>query len=363
MYQKLIFGNFLTLLSILILLLNGCQKTEMLKSKEKPAVPVNAAISIVKDIPVYVDSVGTLEPSFYLEIRPQVSGVLETIFVQQGDWVTIGTQLFKIDSKAYEIKVKEAEAQVLMDRASHEAAFKKMDRYKGLAQKDLIAQIEWDEIQEQATKAQANLAADEAKLEAAKLDLERCTLRATAEGRVGRYDLSLGSLISKEKVLTSLSRMNPLVVNFTLTEKEFSKLPQGELTIEARLLCGTDCSIKGVVTFLDSRFDAKTGLLFIRGELDNSVHHLHPGQRVSIRVPVAIDAQKILIPHKAVRYNQQGPYVYVISPESTLEFRQILMGDAVEEQVIVLEGVSPGEQVVTSGHSRLSPGLKVEIQT
>lgn len=346
---------------VLCLLLSACQ-SEVVETKEKPAIPVTVSIPIVKDINLYVESVGTLEPFFSVEIRPQASGLIETVFVKQGEWVEAGTPLFHIDSKVLEIKVKEAEAQVLMDEASYAAAMKKRERYYGLAQKDLVAQAEWDEIEESTLKAKAIVAGDSAKLQATKLDLERCTLRAPADGRIGRFDLHTGTLVAREEVLTSLSRIDPLIVNFTLTEKEFAKLPTEELAVEVQLLCGQGCHNTGKVTFLDSRFDAKSGLIFIRGELQNPDQKLRPGQSVSVRVPVAVDPQKTLITRKAIKYNQQGPYVYVVSPENTLEFRQLILGEEKEDAIIVMEGIGPAEQVVTSGHTRLSPGLKVEIQ-
>lgn len=357
MFQKINLSSLL----MLSLLLSACQTIDP-PVKEKPSIPVTTAKPIVKDVNLYVESVGTLEPSFYVEIRPQVGGVIEKIFVKQGDWVAAGSPLFHIDSKVLEIKVKEAEAQLLMDQASYEAAVKKRERYHGLAQKDLVAQIEWDEIQESVVKARATVEANNAKLEAAKLDLERCTLKAPVEGRIGRFDLHPGSLVIREEVLTSLSDNDPLIVNFTLTEKEFAKLPAENLTVEVKLLCNRDCASTGKVTFLDSRFDAKTGLIFLRGELKNIDQRLRPGQKVSVRVPVAIDPQKTLIVHQAIKYNQQGPYVYVVSPENVLEFRQLILGDEAGDEIVVLEGIGALEQVVTSGHSRLSPGLKVEIQ-
>lgn len=340
----------------------GCQTAD-LKVKEKPTIPVMVARPNVKDVNRYVESMGTLEAFYYVEIRSEIAGVLETIFVKQGDDVSAGDPLFRIDSKGYEIKVKEAEAQLMMDQASYEAALKKLERYRSLAEKDLVAQIEWDEIQESADKTKAIMEADRAHLDSAKLDKERCTLTAPAGGRVGRFDLHPGSLIGREEMLTSISGNNPLIVNFTLTEREFAKLPPGELAVEVRLLCGKGCSSMGKVTFLDSRFDASTGSIFVRGELQNHDDRLRPGQRVSVRVPVAVDPQKTLISLKAIKYNQEGPYVYVVSKENTIEFRQLILGEEVGDEIVAEEGIGPEEMIVTSGNARLTPGLKVEIRS
>src|SRR5262249_27106173 len=157
-----------------------------------------------------------------------------------------------------------------------DAAQKKRDRFYSLAQKDLVAQVEWDEIEMLAVKSKAILDSDEAKLEAVILELERSTICAPSEGRIGRYDIHPGTLVSREQVLTSLTRNDPLIVNFSLTEKDFAKVNSGILTFEMQLLCGRDCSHKGKITFLDSRFDEKSGMIFMRGEIDNSDQLFRP---------------------------------------------------------------------------------------
>lgn len=346
-----------------ILLLTACEAPKP-PVKEVLPTPVTAALPAVKDISLYLHAVGVLEASYYIDLRPQVSGPIERIFVQEGAWVKTGDPLFKIDSRPYEISVKEAKAQLLMDQAAYDAAQKKRERFYSLAQKDLVAQVEWDEIEMMAAKAKAILDSDHAKVEAALLQLERCTICAPSEGRIGHYDIHPGTLVSSEQVLTTLSRNDPLIVNFSLTEKDFAKLNQREnLAFEVNLLCGIDCMHQGNITFLNNRFDEKSGMIFIRGELQNDAESLRPGQSVSVRIPISTQTEQTVVSQKAIKYNQQGPYAYVISADQTLEFRQLILGEEVgKEEIAVLEGISPHEPVITSSHGRLSPGLKVEVQ-
>lgn len=328
-------------------------------------VPVIAVQPTIQDISLYVESVGTLEPSFFVEIRPQISGVIEKILVKEGAQVTAGTALIQIDAKAFQIKVKEAKAQLEMDQAAYDAAKKTHARFQSLAQKDLVAQTEWDEIEMQVEKAKAALTVDRARLDAANLDFERCTLFAPTDGRIGRLNIHPGTLVSREQAtpLATISRSDPLIVNFALTEKEFAKLPKGEtLTLEIQLLCNKGCRSSGVITFLDSCFDLNSGLLNVRGELKNERNDLSPGQSVSVRVPTSLLPQVALIPQKAVKYNQEGPYVYIVSAENSIELRQLSLDIEEGEGVIVRDGLASHEKVVISGHGRLSPGLKVEVQ-
>lgn len=353
----------IALLLCLCLGLNACRSDSLTpEKKEVPLTPVTAEQPKLRDIELYVEAVGVLEPSFEVDIRPQQGGVIEKILVKEGDSVIEGTPLFQIASRSLESRVKEAKAQLLVDEAAYQTAKKKRDRFQSLAEKDLVAQVEWDEIEMQAIRAEAILDFDRAKLEAAQLDLQQCTLYAPSSGILGRIDFHQGTLVSVGEILTSLTRTDPLVVNFSLTEKEFAKLPRGQVACRVQSLCGKGCFVSGNITYIDHRFDSRSGLIFLRGEIQNSEHSLRPGQSVSVRVPVATLPGKIVISSKVVKYNQQGPYVYVVNPQGTLEFRQLTLGDEDSEDVIVEGGISLDEQVVTSGYTRLSPGLQVEVQ-
>lgn len=133
-------------LIIAALLFTACEPVQKTGKAAPAPVPVRAATPAIKDVPVYIETMGTLLPSVLMEVRPQVNGVLENVFVHEGNWVKEGTPLFRIDQKSYIIKVQEAEAQLSMDRAALLAAEKKLERFKSLAQKDLIAKTEWDEL-------------------------------------------------------------------------------------------------------------------------------------------------------------------------------------------------------------------------
>jgi len=332
------------------------------KAQKNTAIPVIAATPIVKDITVYLESIGTLQPSVLMEIKSQTNGLLKKVLISEGDWVQKGTPLFKIDPKLYEIKVQEAEAQLAIDRASYLGIQKKLDRYRDLAEKDLVAKTEWEDLEAQGERALAVIDLDAARLNSAKLDLDNCTLKSPIAGRVGKLDAHPGLLVSGGQALVSISKMDPLIVEFTITEKEFAKVPRDALNFEIKPLCLSDSCVGGKVTFLDNHFDSKTGLLLIRGEVQNSDHALRPGQSVNVRLPIAVTSQTLLIPQKAVRYNQQGPYAYVVQDDMTVALRQLILGSEHGNEQIVIEGIVLSERIILEGHLRLSPGLKVEVK-
>jgi multidrug efflux system membrane fusion protein len=356
--------KLMTFACILGLLTVGCDSRHEPTTKEFPAVPVIAAIPEIKDITTYLESLGTLHASVLLEIHPQTSGPLSRVFVSEGQWVRKGDPLFKIDTRLYQIKVQEAVAQLTIDQAGYQALQKKLERFRDLAKKDLIPQVEWEELEAQTEKAKGVIALDEARLNAAKLDLEHCTLTSPIAGRVGKLDVHPGLLVSNSQPLplTTISSMDPLFVEFTVTEKEFSKIPREGLKIEVLPHCTSEICKEATVTFLDNHFDSKTGLLLVRGKVENSDYSLRPGQAAQVRIPISIDLQSKIIPQKAVRYNQAGPYVYVVQSDMTVAVRQLVLGKELGSNQIVKEGLDALEHIILDGHLRLSTGTKVEIK-
>lgn len=345
--------------------LTGCGTDQTTTTAEMPAIPVIAHPPIVKDITTYIDSIGTLHPSMFLEVRAQVNGILDKVFVTEGQELQTGTPLFSIEPTYYSIKVREAQAQLAMDEADFLNIKKKMDRYRDLFQKELISKTEWEELETQLAKAQAAVDCDQARLITAKLDLEHCTVKSSITGSIGKLDLHPGLLINEGQTdsLATISQMDPLIVEFKVTEKEYAKLLSDNRLIEIHPLCSNEISKQGTITFVDNHFDPKTGLLLIRAQMDNGDKTLRPGQSVRVRIPVSVTSAAKMIPQKAIRYNQSGPYVYVVQSDNTVASRQLVLGDELDSDQIVLQGIDNDEQIITDGHLRLAPGSKVEIKS
>lgn len=348
-----------------VFLVMGCGTTQDQKAAETTAVPVIAVAPTVKDITLYLESIGTLQPDVSMEIRPQASGKLSQVFVTEGQNVQKGTPLFVVDTKPYAIKVEEAEAHLIIDRADLHTAEKKLNRFKDLAEKDLVSKSEWDVLEAQVQKSQAAVALDTARLHGALLDLELCTLKSPIEGRVGKLDAHPGLLVANGQPipLVTVSKIDPLIVEFTVTEKDFPKLPKGNLEFEMQGLCSSEPCKKGMITFLDNQFDSKTGLLLIRGRVENSDFAMRPGQSIRVLIPIDTKSNVKTIPQKAIRYSQEGPYVYVVQADQTIAIRPLILGEEHGTDQVVKEGLDSVEMVITDGHLRLYPGLKVEVKS
>jgi multidrug efflux system membrane fusion protein len=357
-------NSIISLAIIVSFLLVGCETQKEASSIETPAVPVIATSPMIKEMTLYLESIGTMQPLVLMEVRPQIEGTLIEVLTSEGQWVVPGSPLFKIDPRPYLIKVQEAEAQLSIDQANLQVAHKKLNRFKPLAQKDLIAKTEWDDLEAEVERCQATLALDEARLDSAKLDLEHCSIQSPIAGRVGKLEAHPGFLVARgqEAPLATISQMNPLIVEFTVTEKEFPKISQETQKIEIKAICSSDPCKNGAVTFLDNHFDETTGLLLVRGKVLNEEYTLRPGQTVQVRIPVGSTKKAMLIPQKAIRYNQEGPYAYVVQSDMTVALRQLILGDEQESDQVVLQGLDPSDQLIVDGHLRLSPGLKVDVK-
>lgn len=355
--------RYIALITILGICLTSCSSES--GPQQQQAVPVLAETVKTQDVPLFIESIGTLKSSGWVEVRPQVSGMLAESHFKDGQMVQKGDLLLTIDPQPYVHAQQEAEAQLTQSQAAYQIAQKKLERYQDLSKKNLISQQEWDELQAEAIKQKAQLQASQARAATANLNLKNCSIQSPIDGRTGKLLIHPGNLVGTNPLVT-VSDIDHLVIDFTLTEREFQQLkPEqllGEQTIEVCSYTNKCQQVKASLTFLNNTFDEQTGLLNMQASLDNSHHQFLPGQHVNVRVPMYVIKNAMVIPQKAVKINQTGPYVLAIKDDSTIEIKQVKLGDEVADQVVILEGIDSNARVVTEGHLRLYPGIKVEVK-
>jgi len=352
------------LILLLASLVAACSPSPAQPEAKKNPVPVHVVEVSETDLPRYIETIGLLKPVTFVEIRPQVSGILAEINFTEGRLVTKGQKLFAIDPAPYKIRLLEANAQKERDEAALNAARKKMDRFQGLAKKDLISQLEWDELVSEVAKHAAQLQADEANVAAAALDFENCTISAPISGKTGRVAFHTGSLVNSSQPLAAIAGIDSLLVEFNVTEQQFLQLSRigalsNQLPIEVHSMRTKELSTSGILTFSDYGFDSKSGLLLMRGEIKNDKNYFLPGQSVKVKLPIETAKNVMLVPDKAIKINQQGPYVYRVN-EGKAELCQICQGEEFGNNVSILTGLKKGDLVITEGHLRLYPGAAIE---
>ncbi len=350
---------------LLVLLTFSCSGSDEQPKHEAPLVPVRVTSLKTRDVPVYVEALGTLKPHAHIDVRSRLEGVITKVHVQEGAWVKAGDLLFELDPREYEIKIASLEAALRLDQASLSVSQNKKERFLKLSDKSLISQNEWDKLETDILKDQANIDLNSAKLKEAKLDLERCLIYAIKAGRAGKVDIHPGHLVEKgqEAPLVQISSMDPLVVEFHLTEKEFVTLLQDMKEAHVELLSSPNVTYKAKLSFTDNHFDEASGRIMMRAEVANSNLSLRPGMAVRVKIPVQVLQNSLMIAQKAVKYNQFGAYVMLVQPDSSVTLRQVHLGPEYGEEVVVSEGLTLEDVVIVEGQSRATVGSKVDIKT
>lgn len=352
----------------------GCQQASSPKgdAKADTSLPVITTQPVVRDVTTYMETIGTLEAAQLYEVRPQVHGTIDSIHTYEGAWVKKGDPLFTIDTRPYSIVVKQAEAQIAIDRANAIAAKQKVERLRPLAEKDLIPQLEWESAEASATASEAMIALDSARLDAAELDFENCTVFAIGDGRIGKISIYPGAMVLKgqPEPLVVISQMDPLVAEFSISEKEFPAYSADFSTIVIQTLCGKGSSLNcssgfettGEIFFLDNAFEATSGKLLVRAAVSNPEIALRPGQTIRVKIAKESLAKQLVVPQRAIKYDASGAYAWVIDRDNKAQQKHVNLGPEIDDDVVIASGLEPHESVVTVGHSRLSPGAEVEVK-
>ncbi|HZE88311.1 MAG TPA: efflux RND transporter periplasmic adaptor subunit [Verrucomicrobiae bacterium] len=359
--------------SILIAVLAGLAPLAACSAPAAPAampdaVPVLAGSVVRKDVPVEIREIGTVQAYATVGIRAQVSGLLTRVHFREGEDVKAGDLLFALDPRPYETALASARAALDRDTALRDNSRQEEERYAGLAKKEYVNQDEYDRIRAAAAALAATVAADEAAVKKATLDLEYCTIRAPIAGRTGQLMVNGGNVIkaNSDDPLVVINQLEPIYVAFSVPEPSLSLVKErfaaSPLPVTAAPSPQGRAPIPGRLTFLDNAVDRSTGTFRLKATFENRDRALWPGQYVDVSLAVATQPGALVIPTQAIQTGQQGPYVFVVKGDATVELRTVGRGAAVGAETIVTKGLSEGETVVTDGQLRLVPGSRVKVQ-
>jgi len=334
-----------------------------------PPAPVRVALAEIASVPVEMRAIGTVEPAATVSLKPRVTGMITRVQFQEGQDVAEGDVLFTLDRKPFEVALREAEANVGRAAAEATNAEAEARRYAELAEAGVASRQEAEQRLAAAKALRAAVAAAQAAVGARRLELEYTTIKAPIGGRTGAVLVREGNLVQANQTdLVVINKIEPILVTFTIPEKELRALQQymasGELPITAAPPEDPNAKgERGTITFVDNAIDPTTGTVRVKGTFQNAEKRLWPGQFVQTQVTLATRADALVVPAVAVQRGQAGPYVFVVGPDMVAHMRPVTPGDRVEgERVIIDSGLAPGDQVITDGHLRVVPGAKVSIQ-
>jgi multidrug efflux system membrane fusion protein len=386
------------LLPISALMLQGCTQKSGAEKRDpkKTPVPIHAALVEQRPVPIEIPSFGNAESTQTVEIKSQVSGELVEVAINDGDVVQQGQTLFTIDKRPFEVMLKQAEANVAKaeaqlsqakallerDKAQASNAETELERDTELRKKGMISKEEFERNRTGAASMEAIVKADEAEIQSAaesvrvanaqlddaRLQLDYCTITSPIAGKAGSLLLHKGNLVEENvsQPIVIIKQTKPIYVAFTLSEKKLTEIRQamqrGPVEVHAIIPDDPANPVVGTLTFIDNTVDA-LGAIRMKATFPNDDDRLWPGQYVKVVVKLKVLADAIVVPPSAVQTGQGGSYVYIIKQDMTVEDRTIKVGETMDGAVIVNEGLSPGEQVVTDGQLRLAPGMGVSILT
>ena len=401
-------------------------KAESKQPQRRTAIPVAVAAVEQKTMPLQIQAIGTVEAYSVVSVRAQVGGELMRAHVKEGQDVRRGDLLFTIDPRLIEsalaqaqanlakdlvqvqqaravlerdhARVAQARAALARDEAQLRNAETQAKRYEDLFKRELVSQEQYDQIRTNAEaltatvradqadvksaeetvradqaairSAEQTVRADEAAVESAKVQLGYTTIRSPVDGRAGSLMLTQGNVVrsggTTDSTLLVINQVRPIYVSFTVPQQQLPAIKRymagGKLTVAA-VPAGDPRPVTGVVTFIDNAVDQTTGTIRLKATFGNEEGRLWPGQFSNVTLTLASEPNTIVVPSTAVQTGQQGAYVFVVKPDTTVDLRRVTVARTQGSDTVVAKGLAAGESVVVDGLARLTQGAKVEVRT
>lgn len=326
---------------------------------------VTATVAQVRDVPVRIDVNGSVTSLKTVEVRAQTSNLVQKVMVKEGQFVQQGTVLFQLDDRADRANLEKLRAQLERDRALLADLERQYRRSQELKKQNFVAQSATDTAASQRDAQQAAVKSDEAAVAAAEVTLDYDTIRAPLSGRLGLINVFPGSLVQPTTtVLTTVTQLDPISVQFNVPESSLPFLQaalssQAHDNVRARVPAG-GADVTGSLYFVDNLVDTSTGTIKAKATFSNGKSLLWPGQYVQTRIDLSTLKNAVVMPASALVTSISGRFVYVIQKDSTVAPKPVVVRHVFGEMMAV-EGLSGGEQIVTDGKQNLRPGTKVRV--
>jgi multidrug efflux system membrane fusion protein len=330
-------------------------------------VPVLAIAARLADVPVYLDGVGTAKALNTVTVRSQVDGKLMKIAFKEGQEVTQGSVIAKIDPTTYQAQYDIAVAKKAQDEATLANAKLDLERYTRLAATNAVQKQQVDTQKSVVDQLTAQTQSDQATVNNAKATLDYTDVVAPLTGLTGIRLVDEGNIVhaSDTTGLVVITQIKPIAVLFNLPQQMLPDLNKGmadgQLPVQAIAADGVAVVDSGKVVVINNQVDQTTGTVQLKGEFPNSNVQLWPGQFVNIRVLINTLRQGVVVPTAAVQRGPDGTFVYVVNDDDTVSVRPITVKQQDDLQAVIASGLMAPERVVTTGFGRLADGTRVEV--
>jgi len=359
--------------AVFIMVPSGCKK----ESKPQTGGPAEVSVITVepRDIPVTFEFVAQTQSSQLVNIYSRVSGFLDKRVYTEGALVKEGQVLFLMDKKPFQVQVDGYAAALTRQKAAFETARMNLERTKPLAEKKALSQKDLDDAVGKFESAAAAVEEAKAQLEGAKLNLSYCTITSPVTGVTSSAMQQDGTYINApNSQLTTVAVLSPIWVNFSLSENDIARYREQKakkLLIETRgehhdveviLVDGSMFPYTGRITFAEPSYNPQTGTFLVRASIKNPEGMLRPNQYVRARVKDFMRPNAILIPQRAVQQGAKGHFVWVVTKESTVDLRPVVVGEWQGDDWFISEGLGSGDQIVVDGGLALHAGAPVKVK-
>jgi len=356
--------------SLLLVTLEACQEKTAYKPPPPPRVTVGTPAR--QEVTDYLDLTGNTQAVNTVQLRARVQGYLEKVFFQDGQVVKKGQPLFQIERDTYVAKLKQAEGQILTQQARLEHAKTEFARFSSLVQQRAAAQTDVDQWRDARDSAEGALREAKAARDLARLDLGYTLVTAPFDGRIDRRLVDPGNLVGagENTILAQMSQLDPIYVYFTVNDLDLRRLlretggiPGQTQSKKLPVLVGLPNEEgyphQGYLDFAAVSLTTTTGTLLVRGVLPNPDDKILPGLYARVRLPVEEQSAALLVPQKAVGYDQIGSYVLVVNDKNVVERRNVKTGPVVNGSIVIEEGLTGNDRVVVEGLLYAVPGREV----
>ncbi|ELK8599502.1 efflux RND transporter periplasmic adaptor subunit [Vibrio vulnificus] len=349
-------------------LLAGCEdKTLQQRNTMAPLVVTQEVLMLdYQPSNAYIGRVEAVEDT---NITAQVSGYLKARHFEEGQLVEKGALLYTIEPSSFEAQVASAKASLAQAKASLKKAELDHQRGKNLLPRGSISQSEFDALTAGLLGAQAQLEAANAQLKLADVNLSYTQIRAPFSGRISDSKVSTGDLVSPSAgILTTLVSLDPIHTAFSISERErlalgIESTPSAGVEVQLQLENGKEYPHLGRLDYLGNRIDTKTGTIALRAVVANPDHQLLPGQHIKVNLREKQAKSVVVVPRRAVQTDLEGHFVMVMTLGEVAERRNVSLGAQVEQGVVIREGLTQDDVVITQGLQRVRNGMQVRVQT
>ncbi len=332
------------------------------------SVPVAVASARKTDFPVWLTGLGTVTPVYTVTLKTLVNGLLMQVFYKEGQVVKAGDVLAQIDPRPFQVQLEQAQGQLARDEALLADARLDLKRYQTLVKTGAIPSQQLDTQLALVSQDEGNVLTDKGLVDSAKLQLTYARITAPFNGRLGLRLVDPGNFVQTSDTtgLAVLTQLSPITVIFPLPQDDLPQIQKGmssgqPLPVEAWDRANTTLLATGHLYTLDNQVDVTTGMVKLRAEFDNKDMTLFPNQFVNAHLRVATLPGAVVIPMAGLQQGGDGPYLFVMNPQHRVSVRKVKPGPTNGNEIAILDGLSPGDQVVVDGVDNLRDGMTVEV--